>query len=349
MTPVVNIYTRVTSDDTECVYLCLRSVLVTMSVNELNIVEGYDCHCKHALVRCQPTTEGLFGVGLNSAPVRMKGESPQIKHLFVFLQGSTPSNTSRYFSVDFGLVHLVALDFNMYYGDDPCGMPCAADQLTWLKEDLAKANKNRQNIPWVMAMAHYPVYCTGCNGNSDVTGEYYSSADAELYGNCNVSASQAYGAKRTASRATPPKSVRGASNNLVSDMQPILASFGVDFFMAGHWHYYESLYPGVKGTAECLSCLQPTQKNFVNPKGTIHVTTGNGGPPGKDSFTEHCPGEDCGNITSTRAQTTEFGYGRLVVHNSSHAEFTQYFNANGSVFDHFVVVQTTHKPFDQHN
>ena len=29
------------------------------------------------------------------------------------LHGSTPSNTSRFFSVDFGLVHLIALDLNM--------------------------------------------------------------------------------------------------------------------------------------------------------------------------------------------------------------------------------------------
>lgn len=145
----------------------------------------------------------------------------------------------------------------------------------------------RWNCPYaqVMAMAHYPVFCTGCNGNSDVSGEYYSSADAEVYGNCNASASRVYGERRKAAHGSAPKSVRGASDTLVADMQPILASFGVDFFMAGHWHYYESLYPGVKGTSECLSCLQPTQKNFVNPRGTIHVTTGNGGPPGKDSFT----------------------------------------------------------------
>ena len=35
--------------------------------------------------------------------------------------GATPSHSSRYFSVDFGLVHLIALDFNLYYGNDPCG------------------------------------------------------------------------------------------------------------------------------------------------------------------------------------------------------------------------------------
>lgn len=27
--------------------------------------------------------------------------------------------------------------------------PCATDQLKWLKQDLANANQNRHNVPWV--------------------------------------------------------------------------------------------------------------------------------------------------------------------------------------------------------
>lgn len=37
---------------------------------------------------------------------------------------------------------------------------------------------------------------------------------------------------------------RGASNNLVTDIAPLLKKYGVDIYMAGHWHYYESLWPG---------------------------------------------------------------------------------------------------------
>ena len=49
--------------------------------------------------------------------------------------GATPSNSSRYFSSDFGLVHLIALDFNIYYGLDPCGTPCRDAQLKWLRKN----------------------------------------------------------------------------------------------------------------------------------------------------------------------------------------------------------------------
>jgi hypothetical protein len=79
--------------------------------------------------------------------------------------GSTPSNTSRYFSVDFGLIHLIGLDFNLYYGVDACGEPCRLAQLKWLQEDLAAAVQNRDKVPWILASSHFPVFCTGCGGN----------------------------------------------------------------------------------------------------------------------------------------------------------------------------------------
>jgi hypothetical protein len=56
------------------------------------------------------------------------------------LGGSLPSNTSRYFSVDLGLLHLVALDLNLYYNNDLCGEPCIKAQLAWVEKDLEQAN-----------------------------------------------------------------------------------------------------------------------------------------------------------------------------------------------------------------
>tara|TARA_B110000208_G_scaffold153843_1_gene186220 strand:+ start:1474 stop:2265 length:792 start_codon:yes stop_codon:yes gene_type:complete len=63
------------------------------------------------------------------------------------------SHTSRFFSVDIGLIHLVALDLNGYYGDDPCGQPCIDAQKAWLAKDLAAANKNRDNVRSIILCA----------------------------------------------------------------------------------------------------------------------------------------------------------------------------------------------------
>jgi hypothetical protein len=51
--------------------------------------------------------------------------------------------------------------------------------------------------------------------------------------------------------------------------EALFQQHGVDFFIAGHYHEYESLWPSLNGL--------PTQFNFTDPKGTIHMTAGNGG------------------------------------------------------------------------
>ena len=89
----------------------------------------------------------------------------------------------------------------------------------------------------------------------------------------------------------------------------------------------------------------PLQKDFIDPQTCVHVTTGNGGPPGKDTFVEDCPGPDCGRIPATRAQTNAFGYSRLVAHNATHLTHEYRFNANSSVFDTFTLVANRHGPF----
>ena len=136
---------------------------------------------------------------------------------------------------------------------------------------------------------------------------YYASDRAEHRGNCNATASAEFDAAQRAALSEAEwaargggKTLAGSSSQLVSDIAPLLRKYGVDFHMAGHWHYNESLWPALVGTATCPACGQPLAKDFINPVGTVHVTTGNGGPPGKDSFQEHCPGEDCNPIPATR-------------------------------------------------
>ena len=51
-----------------------------------------------------------------------------------------PSNTSRYFSVNVGLVHIAAIDLNH-------GILATSDQAVWLERDLAAVD--RSITPWV--------------------------------------------------------------------------------------------------------------------------------------------------------------------------------------------------------
>ena len=64
------------------------------------------------------------------------------------LHSTVPSNTSRYGSVDIGLIHYAGLDLN----------DLDQGQLAWLEEDLAAANANRANTPWIIVSSHFPVW-----------------------------------------------------------------------------------------------------------------------------------------------------------------------------------------------
>ena len=68
------------------------------------------------------------------------------------------SNSAFYYSFDFGLVHYVAIDTEIYLFDSNTRRSKApfeaADQIQWLDQDLARANANRESVPWIIVFGH---------------------------------------------------------------------------------------------------------------------------------------------------------------------------------------------------
>ena len=122
-------------------------------------------------------------------------------------------------------------------------------------------------------------------------------------------------------RLVERRTVKQSSDASIKDLIPLLDKGGVDLYLAGHWHYYESLYPAKNGATGTGG--DPVAKDFIDPTVTVHVTTGNGGPPGADSFHEDCPGPDCNKIPATRHQSVKFGYGRVTAFNATHLMYKQ--------------------------
>ena len=301
-----------------------------------------------------PSSSSSFSSGTSNATAPSEDDDSQ----------KVPSGTSRFFSVDYGNVHLIATDMNGYYGLDPCGQSCLDAQKVWLAKDLEAANSNREQVPWIVMLSHYPFYCTGCHDNQETTSaEWYASDGAETYGNLNMSLKaklQFEEAKKMCSSSSSSSSssqllcgkkeraqswtVKQSSDAAIADLvAPFLQKYGVDVFLGAHWHYYESLWPSEIGTTGTGG--KPLQKNFVNPNTTVHMTNGNGGPPQSDTFCEDPSTLPSCTIPSTRKQTTEYSYSRLVVHNASHMEIETYLNKDGSLFDTFMVVADKHGPF----
>src|SRR6218665_4176438 len=65
---------------------------------------------------------------------------------------------NHYYSLDIGPAHIVVFSNEFYYFYANYGWEQIAYQYEWLKNDLEKANKNRDKTPWIIVMGHRPFY-----------------------------------------------------------------------------------------------------------------------------------------------------------------------------------------------
>jgi len=71
---------------------------------------------------------------------------------------------NMHYSFNYGSVHFISLDSETGYPgaalETRYVLPCGGfgDQLTWLEQDLIKANSERDVRPWILAAGHRPIY-----------------------------------------------------------------------------------------------------------------------------------------------------------------------------------------------
>ena len=75
------------------------------------------------------------------------------------------TTNSLFFSWDYGRVHYISFSTELWFGVGGSGTN-ASSFMTWLKKDLAAANKNRDVSPWIILEGHRSMYCT-CDGDCD--------------------------------------------------------------------------------------------------------------------------------------------------------------------------------------
>jgi hypothetical protein len=133
--------------------------------------------------------------------------------------------------------------------------------------------------------------------------------------------------------------------------------YGVDVAFTGHAHEYARHYPVyaervARGPSVTLDA-------YVNPSATAHVVTGAGGnrnmrDEGKrepkrgacDASAPWCAFQS--GALGGDDRVSDFGYGRVVVHNATHLEWAQRsvgVDANGGVVDRWFVVNDRHGGF----
>lgn len=249
--------------------------------------------------------------------------------------GSTPSNTSRYTSADIGLIHMVGLDLNNL----------DAAQLAWLDADLTRVNQNRSRTPWIMVASHFPLFHSVTSAHANMSAAHY--VGDERMGDYAVDGTKM---KFVPCDTTECQTVGQFQKALVDALQPLFRKHGVDLYNAGHVHSYESTWPlcDFLTGALCRATNGTWLQSLDEPKGTIHITEGNGGVPGVPatySVTDcTVPPTDAAGWPGCRMQGTGGAYGRIAATPTT-LTYNRIANNGGHITDSWTITQHSHGPF----
>ena len=253
--------------------------------------------------------------------------------------GAAPSRTSQWYSVDLGLIHFVVLDL------DP-GPPAvfSGAQEAWAAADLAAADANRANVPWIVVTSHFPMYSAifRKGGYEHASAAWYSSEEAEYERTGDGTPWSATPHFETCEESGDAncKTVKDVVEESIASLGALLDKCRVDIYAAGHVHSYSATWPIFGGNL--------TERSYVDPKGTVHVLEGNGGVPGTRprhaSSIGNCsvsaPQEPKSPLDLFRICGSGMNYGRLVTSNASVLTYEHVDNSNGRVTDSWSIVKT---------
>ena len=107
------------------------------------------------------------------------------------------STSPFWFSFDYLGIHFLSFSTEHPFDQN-------STQFAWIKQDLIKANSNRDQVPWIIVYGHRPLYCTSvvCSERCETEAPVYRSY-----------------------------------------LEDLLYKQKVDVVMAGHDHNYERTYP----------------------------------------------------------------------------------------------------------
>jgi UDP-2,3-diacylglucosamine pyrophosphatase LpxH len=204
--------------------------------------------------------------------------------------------TSFYYSFNYGRAHFVFYSTEtIFFGT----VDVHSRQMEWLKQDLELANKNREEVPWIITFAHKPFYCSI---------DYRYSASEKDVANNDDCYQQA-----TETRAA---------------YEDIFYKYKVDAIIAGHVHNYERNSAAYNNMP--MPCEIDLPDKLHNCDAPIHITTGNAG---NDKFFE--PITQTPQDWFRSGATAETGYGKLYIVNQTHIFWEQLNSQRGKVVDGF--------------
>lgn len=124
-----------------------------------------------------------------------------------------------WYSLDIGPVHFITINTEVFYTLlDQLGR-----QLQWLQSDLQKANRDRDQHPWIIVLGHRPMYCSLTDSVNESDLDCANMTDLFIR----------------------------------SKLEDLFFEEGVDLYISGHQHNYERSWPMYRGKAFQLSYANP--------------------------------------------------------------------------------------------
>ncbi|KAA3680468.1 acid phosphatase type 7 [Paragonimus westermani] len=220
---------------------------------------------------------------------------------------------SQFYSFNLGPAHIIGFSSEVYYYLYHGWRP-VVNQYEWLQKDLEEANRpeNRRARPWIIVMAHRPMYCSNnddpmhCDNVDNIVriGFYYEENGTRGY---------------------------------YMGLEELFYKNGVDLIIAAHEHSYERFWPVYNRTV----CNASAENPYVNPPAPVHIVTGSAGcSEGVDPFTP-------GGQPWSAFRSDEYGFTRMYILNGTHLTVEQVSAEQehvGKVIDSFTVVNHNHGP-----
>ncbi|KAH7730749.1 nucleotide pyrophosphatase/phosphodiesterase [Aphelenchoides avenae] len=160
------------------------------------------------------------------------------------------SEHNLFYSFDLGHAHFIAFSTEFYFYTN-YGWTQIANQWKWLIDDLEKANRNRDKVPWIITMGHRPMYCSDFDGDDCTKYDSITRTGLPL--------THAYG------------------------LEKLFYKYGVDLELWAHEHSFERMYAVYNRTV-----FNGTESPYVDPPAPVHIVTGSAGcQENTDTFVVH--------------------------------------------------------------
>ncbi|KAI9310821.1 Metallo-dependent phosphatase-like protein [Dichotomocladium elegans] len=136
-------------------------------------------------------------------------------NILPYRESGSPDPT--FYSFDYKALHFVAFSSEVFFDDGSAEQIQTA--LNWLDQDLTRANENRFERPWIIVMAHRPMYCSPSLATEDCDEK------AEI-----MRLGPVLDGKRT------------------GGLEALFLKHRVDIYLCGHRHNYERTFPVAHNT-----------------------------------------------------------------------------------------------------